>query len=145
MPMLYKNEKSEVVGFDAELAEIVFKNLGYEEVVFKEVENHAVYKELEKGTIDCMWSGFISNRADADGVPRSEKIDFSYNYMKTVQSIPGRPDEIEYFAVGFKKGSELTAKVNEQLEALAADGTIVKIASEYGVADSVITDFSDPK
>ena len=53
--------------------------------------------------------------------------------------------EVEYYAIGFKKGSELTAKVNAQLEALAADGTIATLAEKYGVANTAITDFADQK
>ena len=53
--------------------------------------------------------------------------------------------EVEYYAIGFKKGSELTAKVNAQLEALAADGTIAALAEKYGVANTAITDFADQK
>ena len=51
----------------------------------------------------------------------------------------------EYYAIGFKKGSELTAKVNEALEALAKDGTITAIAKKYGVEITAITDFADQK
>ena len=53
--------------------------------------------------------------------------------------------DVEYYAIGFKKGSELTAQVNAQLEALAADGTIAALAEKYGVANTAITDFSDQK
>ena len=53
--------------------------------------------------------------------------------------------DVEYYAIGFKKGSELTAKVNAQLEALAADGTIAALAKEYGVENTAITDFADQK
>ncbi len=53
--------------------------------------------------------------------------------------------DVEYYAIGFKKGSPLTAQVNEQLEKLGADGTIAKIADKYGVATTAITDFSDQK
>ena len=53
--------------------------------------------------------------------------------------------DVEYYAVGFKKGSELTAKVNEQFEKLAANGTIAQLGEKYGVATTVITDFSDQK
>lgn len=53
--------------------------------------------------------------------------------------------DVEYYAVGFEKGSELTAQVNAQLEALAADGTIMALAEKYEVATTVITDFSDQK
>ena len=53
--------------------------------------------------------------------------------------------DVEYYAIGFKKGSELTAKVNAELEKLAADGTIKALAEKYGVANTAITDFSDQK
>ena len=53
--------------------------------------------------------------------------------------------DVEYYAIGFKKGSDLTAKVNQQLEKLAADGTMMKLAEKYGVATTVVTDYSDQK
>lgn len=59
--------------------------------------------------------------------------------------VDGLSSEVEYYAIGFKKGSPLTAKVNEQLVALAADGTIANLAEKYNVSNSVITDFSNQK
>lgn len=53
--------------------------------------------------------------------------------------------DAEYYAIGFKKESELTANVNSALEALAADGTIAALAEKYGVSNTAITDFSDQK
>ena len=53
--------------------------------------------------------------------------------------------DVEYYAIGFEKDSELTAQVNALLEALAADGTIAALAEKYGVATTAITDFSDQK
>jgi hypothetical protein len=53
--------------------------------------------------------------------------------------------DVEFYAIGFKKGSDLTAKVNEQLEKLGADGTITKLAEKYEVANTAITDFADQK
>lgn len=53
--------------------------------------------------------------------------------------------DVEYYAIGFKKGSELTANVNEQLEKLGADGTIASLAETYGISNTAITDFSDQK
>ena len=50
-------------------------------------------------------------------------------------------NDVEYYAIGFAKGSELTSLVNEQLAALAADGTLTAIAETYGVENSVITEF----
>ena len=65
-----------------------------------------------------------------------------YAQLKIVEALSS---EVEYYAIGFKKGSELTANVNAQLEALAKDGTIKKLAEKYGVANTAITDFSDQK
>lgn len=226
-PMNYKDASGELVGFDTELAKAVFANLGYDDVIFKEIEWSEKYTELESGSIDCIWNGFTSNSADDDGVARSEKVDFSYNYMENLQvvvvkkgsgiasaedlegkfgcaesgsagetyangfeaaEIKGLPkqtdcltevngksrdfavldaqlakayvgkgdyanleivdglsSDVEYYAIGFKKGSDLTAKVNEQLEALAADGTLKTLAEKYGVGNSVVTDFSNQK
>ena len=226
-PMNYKEEGSDkLIGFDTELAEAVFGKLGYK-VIFQEIEWESKYTDLNSNAIDCVWNGFTANTKDDDGIARSEKVDFSYNYMENRQVIVVKADsniataadlngklgaaeggsagetyaksfegavikgfgvqteclrevnagtqdfavldaqlaksyvgkgdyanlkiveelssEVEYYAIGFKKGSDLTAKVNEQLEALAKDGTIAKLAEKYGVANTVITDFADQK
>ncbi len=65
-----------------------------------------------------------------------------YANLKIVDALSS---DVEFYAIGFKKGSDLTAKVNEQLEALAKDGTIKNLAEKYGVATTAITDYSDQK
>ena len=65
-----------------------------------------------------------------------------YQNLKILEELSS---DVEFYAIGFKKGSDLTAKVNAQLEKLAADGTIAKLAEQYGVANTAITDFSDQK
>ena len=225
-PMNYLDESGKLVGYDTELAEAVFGNLGYE-VIFQEIDWSSKYTDLNSGTIDCVWNGFTCNTSDDDGIARSEKVDFSYNYMENRQVVIAKADsgitsaadlngklgavesgsagesyaasfegatikgflkqtdclfevnagtadfavldaqlaksyagkgdyeniviidelssDVEYYAIGFKLGSELTALVNEQLEALAADGTIAELAEKYGVANTAITDFADQK
>ncbi len=225
-PMNYEDENGKLVGYDTELAEAVFGNLGYK-VIFQEIEWESKYSDLNSNTIDCVWNGFTCNTADDDGVLRSEKVDFSYNYMENRQVVVVKNDskikaaadlkgkfgaaesgsagetygkdfegatmkgfikqtecltevksgtadfavvdaqlaksycgkgdyenlmivedlssDVEYYAIGFKKGSELTANVNEQLEKLGADGTIAELAEKYGVSNTAITDFSDQK
>ena len=225
-PMNYKDENGTLVGFDTELAQKVFENLGYT-VIFQEIEWSSKYTDLDSNTIDCVWNGFTANTADDDGILRSEKVDFSYNYMENRQVVVVKADstiataedlngkfavaesgsageayakdfegvafkgfikqteclteisagtadfavvdaqlakayvgtgdyadlkivedlssDVEYYAIGFKKGSELTANVNAQLEALAADGTIAALAEKYGVENTAITDFADQK
>ncbi|MBQ9992923.1 MAG: transporter substrate-binding domain-containing protein [Firmicutes bacterium] len=225
-PMNYFDENGKLVGYDTELAEAVFGNLGYK-VIFKEIEWSAKYTDLSSGNINCIWNGFTCNTADDDGVMRADKVDFSYNYMENRQvvvvknnsniksaadlkgksgaaesgsagesyaqsfegvtvkgflkqtdclmevksgtasfavldaqlakSYCGKGDyadlqivdalssDVEYYAIGFEKGSELTANVNAQLEKLGADGTIAALAEKYGVANTAISDFSDQK
>lgn len=65
-----------------------------------------------------------------------------YASLKIAESLSG---DVEYYAIGFKKGSDLTAKVNGELEKLAADGTIKALGEKYGVENTVITDFADQK
>ena len=225
-PMNYKDENGKLIGFDTELAEAVFGKLGYK-VIFQEIDWGSKYTDLDSNTIDCVWNGFTANTNDDDGIARSAKVDFSYNYMEnrqvivvkkdsgiataadlngkmgaaeggsagetygktiegaTIKDFPYQTDclmevnggtadfavldaqlaksycgkgdyanlqivealssEVEFYAIGFKKGSDLTAKVNAQLEALAADGTIKALAEKYGVANTAITDFTDQK
>ena len=225
-PMNYFDADNKLIGFDTELAEAVFANLGYK-VLFQEIKWENKYTDLNSDAIDCVWNGFTCNAADDDGVQRSEKVDFSYNYMENRQVIVTKKDagiaaaadlkdkmgaaeggsagesygksfeganikafdvqtkcifevnagtadfavvdaqlaksyvgkgdyanlqivdalssEVEYYAIGFKKGSPLVKDVNAQLDALAQDGTIAKLAEKYGVATTAITDFSDQK
>ncbi|MBR6509859.1 MAG: transporter substrate-binding domain-containing protein [Clostridia bacterium] len=85
-PMNYLDENGDLIGFDTELAEKVFENLGME-VVFKEIQWENKYTDLASGTIDCIWNGFTANSKDDDGIERSEKVDFSYNYMMNKQVV----------------------------------------------------------
>ena len=220
-PMNYPDDNGKLIGFDTELAEAVFGKLGYN-ITFKEIDWNNKYIELNAGTVDCLWNGFTANTADDDGVMRSEKVDFSVNYMLNKQVVVttsaiaatvtdassfsgkvgsaekgsagyeylegfdgavikdntsqldalkelslgtvdfvvldeqlakayvGKGDytnlvivesvsgDAEYYAIGFKKGSELTAKVNETLAALSSDGTIAALAEKYGLTNSVL-------
>lgn len=91
-PMNYKDDNGKLVGFDTELAEAVFGKLGYK-VLFQEIDWKQKYTDLNSGTIDCIWNGFTCNCADDDdGIQRSEKVDFSYNYMENRQVIVVRKD-----------------------------------------------------
>ncbi len=86
-PMNYFDEDGKtLIGFDTELAKIVFENLGYE-VVFEMIDWKNKYTDLNSGTIDCVWNGFTCNSSDDDGIARSEKVDFSYYYMENQQVI----------------------------------------------------------
>lgn len=226
-PMNYRDGDGNLIGFDTELAEAVFEELGYK-VIFKEIKWENKYTELESGTISCIWNGFTANTADDDGVARAEKVDFSYNYMRNkqvvviksgteikgaadlggktgvaesgsagesyaqslntdahikgvtkqtdalmevksgsaafavldeqlaktycgkgdyadLQIVGGMSSTEEYYAIGFQKGSDLTAKVNEALIELNDKGVLEKLARKYGLENSVITNFNNQK
>lgn len=51
---------------------------------------------------------------------------------KDLTIVPTIELESEIYAVGFKKGSDLTAKVNDAIKKLEADGTLMKLAEKYG-------------
>lgn len=53
--------------------------------------------------------------------------------------------DIEYYAIGFKKGSDLTAKVNATLEKFAKNGKLNEIATAYSLQNAVVTDYADQK
>ena len=103
-PMNYEDENGKLVGFDTELAEAVFKKLGYK-VVFKLIEWDNKYTDLNSDVIQCVWNGFTANSADDDGIQRSEKVDFSYNYMENRQVIVANKNS------GIKTAADLKGKI----------------------------------
>ncbi len=225
-PMNYLDESGKLVGFDTELAEKVFANLGYD-VSFKEIQWENKYTDLNSGVIDCIWNGFTCNSTDDDGVARKDKVDFSYNYMENRQVVVVKADsaiataedlngkiglaeagsagesyakgfegvvyksavkqtdtllevssgtadfavldaqlaesyvgkgdyanlkvidaltsDVEYYAIGFKKGSDLTLKVNAELEKLLESGEIQALAVKYGVENTTLKSYADQK
>ena len=52
---------------------------------------------------------------------------------------------VEYYAIGFAKGSQLRDKVNMTLEYFAQTGYLQALANKYNLGTSVITDFTSQK
>ncbi len=48
--------------------------------------------------------------------------------------------ESEVYAIGCRKGSDLTAKINEAIKALSEDGTLAELAAKYGLENDLIAD-----
>ena len=46
--------------------------------------------------------------------------------------------ESEVYAIGCRKGSDLTAKINEAIKALSEDGTLAALAEKYGLQNDLI-------
>ena len=155
-PMNYTDDNGTLVGFDTELALMVFNALGYE-VRFKLIEWGQKYNELNGGTIDCIWNGFTANSSD-DGTPRSELVDFSYYYMQNAQCIirkstTANVDNLDNFAttsVAYEAGSagqsyvedSITAEiykkpVSSQMDAVQAVNTGT---ADYAVIDILLAE-----
>ena len=89
-------------------------------------------RELNAGTaqyavVDLLLGKSLAGKGDFSKVVLNEGIEIA----------------AEYYAIGFKKGSDLTAKVNEKLVAYAEDGTLAALAEKYGLSNQVITDYAD--
>ncbi len=50
--------------------------------------------------------------------------------------------EAEVYAIGARKGSDLTAKINEAIVALSESGKLAELAEKYGLTNDLVTDFS---
>ena len=48
--------------------------------------------------------------------------------------------ESEVYAIGCRKGSDLTAKINEAIKALSEDGTLAELAAKYGLQNDLIAE-----
>ena len=75
---------------------------------------------------------------------KSGAVDFAVVDIILAQNICGQGDyadlaiveaielDSEIYAIGFKKGSDLTAKVNAAIKTLEENGTLMKLAEKYG-------------
>ena len=49
--------------------------------------------------------------------------------------VDGLSSDVEYYAIGFRVGSDMIEKVNGIIDELIADGTLAAIAAKYGKTD----------
>lgn len=78
-------------------------------------------KEVKAGTADaCIIDSTMANAMTADG---TDFDNLGYAIKLTT----------EQYGIGFRQGSDLTAKVNELIDELRADGTLAALSDKYGV------------
>ena len=149
----YKDETGKLVGFDTELAEKVFGDLGYK-IKFKLIEWNNKYLELDGKTIDVIWNGFTANCADQDGIQRNQKVDFSYNYMLNAQAIVRKNTstdlsslaQFDGHSVAYESGSAADslvngiANVNINKKPVTAQTDAIS-AVNFGTAEYAVVDF----
>lgn len=209
-PMDYKDENGEWIGFDAEFAKLVAKELGVK-AEFVVIDWGKKFSELKIKEIDCIWNGMTitddvkNNTSYTDPYVINAQVvvtktDVAANY-KNADSIKdlsiavendsagmGALKDIgitdytalldqaaalmevasgtsqacviditmanalvgegkqysdlaiafeltsEYYGIGFRKGSDMTEKVNELMAKWMADGTLDALATKYNVA-----------
>jgi polar amino acid transport system substrate-binding protein len=89
-------------------------------------------REVNAGTVqyavvDLLLAKSIAGKGDFANVTINESIEI----------------DAEYYAIGFKKGSELTALVNAKILEYAESGELAALAEKYELSNQVITDYSD--
>lgn len=80
VPMGFRDEQGDIVGFDVDLAKAVCDKLGYD-VIFQSIDWSMKETELNSKNIDVIWNGYSITEE------RKEKLDFSKAYLKNKQVI----------------------------------------------------------
>ncbi len=78
VPMGFRNNKGKLVGFDVDLANAVFKELGVK-VKWQQIDWSMKETELNNGNIDAIWNGYTITDA------RKKKVAFSNPYYNNTQ------------------------------------------------------------
>jgi polar amino acid transport system substrate-binding protein len=79
-PMTFRDDNNAIVGFDVDLAKEVAKRMGVE-VRFQPAVWDTIAQELNKGTIDVVWSGYSISE------DRQKVVDFTKPYMDNQQIV----------------------------------------------------------
>ncbi len=80
VPMGYKDDKGEIVGFDIDLAKEVSKRIG-KEITFQSIDWSMKESELNSGNIDLIWNGYSITKE------REGKVSFTRPYLDNRQVI----------------------------------------------------------
>ncbi len=109
-PMGFRDENNEIVGFDIDLANAVFEEMGLE-VEFKAIDWTAKEAELASRKIDCIWNG-LSVTPD-----RIKNLSMSKRYLANRELVMSIDEKIN-----IKDASELKDyKIATQADSAAAD------------------------
>ncbi len=79
----------------------------------------------EAAVVDYVMANYLINKAGSD-----------FNELTILDKIV--ESEEEFYAIAFRKDSNVTAEVNKILKEFMADGTIEKLAAEYGLTDALV-------
>ena len=80
---------------------------------------------VDAGVIDYVMANYLINKEGS-----------SFADLTIVENVLTTQDE--YYSIAFRKGSDVTAKVNAILKDLKADGTVDTLAKKYGLTDAIV-------
>lgn len=80
---------------------------------------------VDAGVIDYVMANYLINKEGS-----------SFADLTIVENVLTTQDE--YYSIAFRKGSDVTAKVNAILKDLKADGTVDTLAKKYGLVDAIV-------
>ncbi len=100
---------------------------GNKELITTFDSQSAALLELKSGTVDF---AVIDYQMAVAMVGKGDYASLSINNAFQPES--------EVYAIGCRKGSDLTAKINEAIAKLSADGTLDKIAAKYKLTNDLI-------
>ena len=102
-----------------------------------DVEKNYIGKDSQAATLTELKAGTVDFVVIDKTMAKAMVGKGDYSDLTMVDTIE---IESEVYSIGFKKGSDLTAKVNIALKELAEDGTMMALAEKYGLENYVITD-----
>ena len=80
---------------------------------------------VDAGVIDYVMANYLINKEGS-----------SFADLTIVENALTTQDE--YYSIAFRKGSDVTAKVNAILAQLKSDGTVDTLAKKYGLVDAIV-------
>ena len=118
-PMGFRDDKGNLVGFDVDLAEEVFKRVGLK-VEFQPIDWSMKETELNSGNIDVIWNGYSITEE------RKEKVNFTQAYLENKQIIItladssiSNKDDLKGRKVAVQNGSSTLEAINKEPEVVA--------------------------
>lgn len=119
VPMGYKDEKGNIVGFDVDLAKETVKRIGLE-AKFQPIDWSMKETELNSKNIDLIWNGYTITKE------RKGKVNFTKPYLENRQVIITLANsniktkqDLEGKKVGTQNGSSSLDAINKESEVMA--------------------------
>lgn len=119
VPMGFRDDKGNIVGFDVDLAREVFKRMD-KEVKFQPIDWSMKEQELKNKNIDVIWNGYSINEK------RKQQVSFTQAYLKNRQVIITLSDSKINSKENLKDKVVAAQAESSSLEAINSEPNLVK-------------------